>query len=63
MTDRSKHGSLGNDNDPQFRIVPDEDLTPDQLRQVLALRAEIAATKPADTDPPSPHPSDEGGDQ
>lgn len=63
MTGRSEHGSLGDDNAPQFGVVPDEDLTPDQLRQVQAIRAEIAARNPADTDPPSPRPSNEGGDQ
>ena len=64
MTDRSKHGSLGSDNDPQFQIVSDDELTPDQLRQVQALRAgEATYTKPADTDPPSPTPSDGRGDQ
>jgi hypothetical protein len=39
---------LGPDNDPVFHVVPDEDLSPEQLRQVEALRAEIANTKPAD---------------
>lgn len=51
--------SLGPDNDPQFVVVPDDELTPDQLRQAQAIRAEMADTNPADADPPSPHPSDE----
>jgi len=33
---------------PQFRPVQDDELTPDQLRQVRAVRAEMAATKRAD---------------
>jgi hypothetical protein len=54
MSDRSKHGSLGSDNDPQFQIVSDEQ----------ALRAgEATYTKPGDADPPSPTPSDGRGDQ
>lgn len=64
MSDRSKHGTLGADNDPQFQIVSDEELTPDQLHQVQALRAgEATYTKPADTDPPSSTPSEGRGDQ
>ena len=64
MTDRSKQGTLGSDNDPKFQFVSDDELTPDQLRQVQALRAgEATYTKPADTDPPSPSPSDERGDR
>lgn len=55
--DRQAHGSLGDDNAPQFEAVPDEDLTPDQLHQV----AEASNTKPADPDRPSPRPSDGRG--
>jgi hypothetical protein len=62
-TDRSKHGSLGSDNDPQLHLVPDELLTPDQRRQVHAIRREMAAKNPADPAQPSPPPSDEGGDE